>query len=278
MWKNPFKPYDILSEEQVVKIHDQAMLILQEIGVDFLHPRALDAFRAAGLSIDDQRVRFERAFIEEQVRKVPPRFDIQARNPKNTVTIGGDYMVTAPVYGPPFITDLDRGRRNPTIEDFTNFDKMAQATPQIHCAGGTIVEPENVPLETRHLDMVYSHLRWTDKPFMGSVISEENARDSIEMGLDRVRGAGQNRKDTGIAGSGQCQQPTPLRRPDAGCLDGVRIRQSAGDRDAVPDGRRDVADGARGNHRAADGGGAGRHRAHPAHPARRPMYLRILSD
>ena len=181
MWKNPFKPYDILSEEQVVKIHDQAMLILQEIGVDFLHPRALDAFRAAGLSIDDQRVRFERAFIEEQVRKVPPRFDIQARNPKNTVTIGGDYMVTAPVYGPPFITDLDRGRRNPTIEDFTNFDKMAQATPQIHCAGGTIVEPENVPLETRHLDMVYSHLRWTDKPFMGSVISEENARDSIEM-------------------------------------------------------------------------------------------------
>ncbi|HEY0493355.1 MAG TPA: trimethylamine methyltransferase family protein [Candidatus Dormibacteraeota bacterium] len=181
MWKNPFKPYDILSEEQVAKIHDQAMLILQEIGVDFLHPRALDAFRAAGLKVDEQRVRFEAAFIAEQVGKVPAMFDVQARNPKNTVTIGGDFMVTAPVYGPPFITDLDRGRRNPTIEDFNNFDKMAQATPQIHCAGGTIVEPENVPLETRHLDMVYSHLRWTDKPFMGSVISEENARDSIEM-------------------------------------------------------------------------------------------------
>jgi trimethylamine--corrinoid protein Co-methyltransferase len=192
MWKNPFKPYDILSEEQVAKIDEQAMLILQEIGVDFLHPRALDAFRAAGLKVDDQRVRFEAAFIAEQVKKVPPMFDVQARNPKNTVTIGGDFMVTAPVYGPPFITDLDRGRRNPTIEDFNNFDKMAQATPQIHCAGGTIVEPENVPLETRHLDMVYSHLRWTDKPFMGSVISEENARDSIEMasiafgGRDRI--------------------------------------------------------------------------------------------
>ena len=181
MWKNPFKPYDILSEEQVAKIHDQAMLILQEIGVDFLHPRALDTFRAAGLKVEEQRVRFEAAFIAEQVKKVPATFDVQARNPRNTVTIGGDFMVTAPVYGPPFITDLDRGRRNPTIEDFNNFDKMAQATPQIHCAGGTIVEPENVPLETRHLDMVYSHLRWTDKPFMGSVISEENARDSIEM-------------------------------------------------------------------------------------------------
>jgi len=181
MWRNPFKPYDILSDEQVHQIHEQAMLILQEIGVDFLHPRALDAFRSAGLKVEDQRVRFEAAFIAEQVKKVPARFDVQARNPKNSVTIGGDFMVTAPVYGPPFITDLERGRRNPTIEDFTNFDKMAQATPQIHCAGGTIVEPENLPLETRHLDMVYSHIRWTDKPFMGSVISEENARDSIEM-------------------------------------------------------------------------------------------------
>lgn len=181
MWRNPFKPYDILSDEQVQQIHAQAMLILQEIGVDFLHPRALDAFRSAGLKVEDQRVRFEAAFIAEQVKKVPAMFDVQARNPKNSVTIGGDFMVTAPVYGPPFITDLERGRRNPTIEDFTNFDKMAQATPQIHCAGGTIVEPENVPLETRHLDMVYSHIRWTDKPFMGSVISEENARDSIEM-------------------------------------------------------------------------------------------------
>jgi trimethylamine--corrinoid protein Co-methyltransferase len=181
MWKNTFKRYDILSEEQVQQIHDQAMLILQEIGVDFLHPRSLDILRQAGLKIDDQRVRFDRAFIEEQVAKAPATFEVQSRNPKNTVTIGGDYMVNAPVYGPPFITDLDRGRRGATIADFTNFDKMAQATPQIHCAGGTIVEPEDLPLETRHLDMVYSHIRWTDMPYMGSVISEEGARDSVEM-------------------------------------------------------------------------------------------------
>src|ERR1700716_743833 len=181
MWKNTLKRYEILGEEQVQQIHDQAMLILQEIGVDFLHPRSLDILRQAGLKIEDQRVRFERAFIEEQVAKAPASFEVQARNVKNTVTIGGDYMVNAPVYGPPFIPALDRGRRGATIADFTNFDKMAQATPQIHCAGGTIVEPEDLPLETRHLDMVYSHVRWTDMPYMGSVISEEGARDSIEM-------------------------------------------------------------------------------------------------
>jgi trimethylamine---corrinoid protein Co-methyltransferase len=192
MWKNTLKPQDILSEDQVQQIHEHAMLILQEIGVDFLHPKAIDIFKKAGLKIEENRVRFEAAFIEEQVAKAPASFQVQARNSANTVTIGRDFMVNAPVYGPPFITDLDRGRRGATIADFTNFDKMAQATPQIHCAGGTIVEPEDLPLETRHLDMVYSHIRWTDMPFMGSVISEENARDSIEMasilfgGRDRI--------------------------------------------------------------------------------------------
>jgi trimethylamine---corrinoid protein Co-methyltransferase len=165
MWTNTLKPYDLLSEEQVQQIHDHAMLILQEIGVDFLHPHAIDTFARAGLKAEDNRIHFERAFIEEQIKKVPSTFQVQARNPQNTVTLGGNHMVNAPVYGPPFIT----------------FDKMAQATPQIHCAGGTIVEPEDLPLETRHLDMVYSHVRWTDMPYMGSVISEEGARDSIEM-------------------------------------------------------------------------------------------------
>src|SRR2546423_4801899 len=181
MWKNRFKPYDLLTKDEVKTVHEQAMTILEEIGVDFLHERARDLFQKEGMRIEDNRVRFERAFVLEQVAKAPATFELQARNPSRTVTLGGDNMVTAPVYGPPFVTDLERGRRGATIEDFTNFDKMSQAVEQIHCAGGTTVEPEDLPLGTRHLDMVYSHLRWTDKPFMGSVISSENARDTIEM-------------------------------------------------------------------------------------------------
>ncbi|HYM49475.1 MAG TPA: trimethylamine methyltransferase family protein [Candidatus Limnocylindrales bacterium] len=192
MWRNNLPRVNLLSDGEVEQIHAQAMLILREIGIDFLHPRALERFKAAGLPIEENRVRFEEAFILEQLRQVPESFQVQARNPANTVTIGENYMVNAPVYGCPFITDLDRGRRNATIGDFTNFDKLAQATPQIHCAGGTIVEPDDLPQETRHLDMVYSHIRWTDKPYMGGVISEEAARDSIEMssivfgGRDRI--------------------------------------------------------------------------------------------
>ena len=181
MWKNRLKPYDILSGEDVEAIHEQAMTILEEIGVDFLHDRAREIFGSAGMAVDGMRVRFDRGFVMEMAAKTPSTFTLQARNPMRTVTLGGDNMVTAPVYGPPFITDLERGRRGATIEDFNNFDKMAQAIDQIHCAGGTTVEPEDLPLGTRHLDMLYSHMRWTDKPFMGSVISAENARDTIEM-------------------------------------------------------------------------------------------------
>src|SRR5438309_76096 len=157
------------------------MNILEEIGIDFLHERAREMFAKAGMKVDDMRVRFDRDFILETVAKTPATFELQARNPSRSVVLGGDNVVTAPVYGPPFITDLERGRRGATIEDFNNFDKMAQAIDQIHCAGGTTVEPEDLPLGSRHLDMVYSHIRWTDKPFMGSVISTENARDTIEM-------------------------------------------------------------------------------------------------
>src|SRR5467141_3415476 len=181
MWKNRLKPYDILGEEGVEAIHGQAMNILEEIGIDFLHERAREMFAKAGMKVDDMRVRFDRDFILETVAKTPATFELQARNPSRSVVLGGDNVVTAPVYGPPFITDLERGRRGATIEDFNNFDKMAQAIDQIHCAGGTTVEPEDLPLGTRHLDMLYSHMRWTDKPFMGSVISAENARDTIEM-------------------------------------------------------------------------------------------------
>src|ERR1700716_2476717 len=181
MWKNRLKPYGLVSQGGVEALHGQAMNILEEIGVDFLHDRAREIFGKAGMKIDDMRVRFDRDFILETVAKTPATFDLQARTPPRSVVLGGNNVVTAPVYGPPFITDLERGRRGATIEDFNNFDKMAQAIDQIHCAGGTTVEPEDLPLGSRHLDMVYSHMRWTDKPFMGSVISSENARDTIEM-------------------------------------------------------------------------------------------------
>jgi trimethylamine--corrinoid protein Co-methyltransferase len=57
----------------------------------------------------------------------------------------------------------------------------ALACPWLHHSGGTVCEPTDVPVNKRHLDMVYAHMRYSDKAYMGSITSEERAEDSIAM-------------------------------------------------------------------------------------------------
>jgi trimethylamine--corrinoid protein Co-methyltransferase len=115
------------------------------------------------------------------VAKAPREFDLVARNPEHTVHIGGDHMVFASVYGPPFVREGDV-RRDATMADYENFVKLSQSFPELDSPGGTIVEPNDTPLDSRHLDMVYALQTLSDKPYMGSVISGPNAVDTIQMG------------------------------------------------------------------------------------------------
>jgi trimethylamine--corrinoid protein Co-methyltransferase len=117
----------------------------------------------------------------DAIGKAPEAFTQLARNPERNVRIGGDHLCFAPVYGPPFVHDVQGGRRRATIDDFDRFVKLAYMSPHIHHSGGTIVEPNDLPEETRHLDMLHSHIRLSDKAFMGSVTSAENATDSVAM-------------------------------------------------------------------------------------------------
>src|SRR6266571_9056272 len=111
------------------------------------------------------------------VRAMAPREFVQhARNPANDVRLGGDATVFAPAYGSPFVRDLDGGRRYGTIEDFRNFVKLTYLSPYLHHSGGTVCEPVDLPVNKRHYDMVYAHVRWSDKPFMGSVTHPDRAR------------------------------------------------------------------------------------------------------
>ena len=104
-----------------------------------------------------------------------------ARNPERNVVIGGNAMVFAPNYGSPFVHDLDKGRRYGTLEDFQNFVKLAYLSPYIHHSGGTVCEPVDLPVNKRHFEMVYAHLKYSDKPFMGSVTKPERAEDSVRI-------------------------------------------------------------------------------------------------
>ena len=174
--------YDILSEENLVRIEATADRILAEIGIEFRDdPVALDHWKRAGAAIDGVLVKFEPGMLREILKSAPAEFTQHARNPANSVVIGGKSVVFSPAYGSPFVMDLDKGRRYGTIEDFRNFVKLAQSSPWLHHSGGTICEPVDVPVNKRHLDMVYSHIKYSDRGFMGSVTAESRAEDSIEM-------------------------------------------------------------------------------------------------
>jgi trimethylamine---corrinoid protein Co-methyltransferase len=175
-------PYEILGEESLVRIEQTADRILAEVGIEFRgDAEAIRLFREAGAAVDGVRVRFEPGMLREVLRTAPAEFVQHARNPERSVRIGGDNVVFSPAYGSPFVMDLDRGRRYGSLEDFQNFVRLAYSTPWLHHSGGTVCEPVDVPVNKRHLDMVYAHIRYSDKAFMGSITAEERAEDSIEL-------------------------------------------------------------------------------------------------
>ena len=174
--------YEPLSEEAAALIEANAETVLQEIGIEFRDDQeALAIWKAAGADVDGERVRFPKGLCRSLCQTIPSSFTQHARNPERSVEIGGKNTVFAPVYGPPFVRDLEGGRRYATIEDFQNFVKLAYMAPAMHHSGGTVCEPVDVPVNKRHLDMVYSHLRYSDMPFMGSVTAPERAEDSIAL-------------------------------------------------------------------------------------------------
>jgi trimethylamine--corrinoid protein Co-methyltransferase len=174
--------YDVLGEESLQRIERAADRILAETGIEFRDdPVALEHWRRAGAEVSGVLVKFPPGLLREVLQSAPAEFVQHARNPARSVLIGGKSVVFAPAYGSPFVMDLDKGRRFGTLEDFQNFIKLAQASPNFHHSGGTICEPTDIAVNKRHLDMVMAHLTLSDRPFMGSVTAEERAEDSIDM-------------------------------------------------------------------------------------------------
>jgi len=179
--------YDILSDESLTRIEQTAERILAEIGIELRDDaEAMELYRKAGAKVTAKAdgiwtLTFEPGMLREILKTAPAEFTQHARNPANNVRIGGNNVVFAPSYGSPFVMDLDQGRRYGTIEDFRNFVKLAQSSPWLHHSGGTVCEPTDIAVNKRHLDMVYAHMRYSDRAFLGSITAAERAADSVEM-------------------------------------------------------------------------------------------------
>ena len=179
---NRIPVYALLDPGAEEAIHQASMRILEEIGVDFRgDPEALALWREAGVEITSERVRIPRELAMAQLALAPARFTQHARNPARSVVIGGSNLVLAPVYGPPYVRDLDGTRRRGTLEDLERFIKLAYRLPALNHSGGIICEPQDVPIPKRHLETFRAHVRHSDMPFMGAVTSPERAMDCVGM-------------------------------------------------------------------------------------------------
>jgi len=174
--------FEVLNDEALEIIEANAETLLEEVGVNFVNnPKALERWREAGASIEGERVRIPRGLARKLCETAPSQFTQHARNAARNVEIGGRNLVCAPIYGPPFVHDIQTGRRYATMEDFRKFVKLGYMSKWLHHSGGTVCEPTDVAVNKRHLDMLHAHMTLSDKPFMGSVTDPDRACDSIEM-------------------------------------------------------------------------------------------------
>ncbi len=174
--------YEFLGEEGLVKLEDQADWLMQEVGLEFRDdPNALEIWKKAGADVKGTRVRLDKGMARELCKTAPAEFTQVARNPARNVRIGGTSQVFAPVYGPPFIRDLEGGRRYGSYADFENLVKLVYQLPSLHHSGLVIVEPCDLPVSKRHLDMVYAHMKYNDKPHLGAITEISRAQDSVDM-------------------------------------------------------------------------------------------------
>ncbi len=167
------------------QLDQQVDWLIENIGVAFRDdPVALDIWRAAGVKPTGEHgdlIRADAQWIRELVAKAPSLFTQISRNPARNVTIGGNHQVFAPIYGAPFVRDLEKGRRYAAFDDYEKLLKLVYMHPNLHHGGLVICEPTDIPVSKRHLDMVYAQMTLSDKPHLGAITEKSRAQDSVDM-------------------------------------------------------------------------------------------------
>ena len=174
--------FDILDAEKIEALERQVDWLIEEVGIAFRDdPGALDLWRAEGANLDGDIIRAPADWIRSLCAKAPSKFTQIARNPERSVDIGGDNQVFAPIYGAPFVRDLEGGRRYGDIASFNDLVRLTYMLPSLHHGGFVTCEPCDVPVNKRHLDMLLAHMTLSDKPHLGAITEMSRAQDSVDM-------------------------------------------------------------------------------------------------
>lgn len=199
--------FDVLDEEQIRRLEDQVDWIMQDIGIAFRDdPEALRIWKEAGTNIDGDVIRAPADWVRALCKTAPSEFTQLARNPQRSVRIGGANQVFAPIYGAPFVRDLEGGRRYGDMDAFEKLVKLSYMHPNLHHTGFVIVEPCDVPVSKRHLDMLFTHMTCSDKPHLGAITEMSRAQDSVDM-AEILHGADVMEKNCVIMGNVNTNSP-----------------------------------------------------------------------
>ena len=170
-----------MTPDQIARVDAASMDILENVGVVFRDPKALDDWKEACADVRGERVHLDRGLVRDLIATIPSDFTYHARNPAHNVPLGGRRSIFVPMTGAPYLRDLDDVRRNPTLDDLAMFHKLSHMSPALHSSAHHIVEPYDHPISQRHLRITYSSMKHSDKTFMGMTTSPKNAEDVIEM-------------------------------------------------------------------------------------------------
>ncbi len=172
---------EVMDGAKVEMIDNASMDILENVGVQFRDPIALEDWKQAGAKVIGEMVYLDRGLVRDLIATIPSDFTYHARNPEHNVRLGGPHSVFVPMTGAPFLRDLDDVRRNPTLDDLAMFHKLSHMSPALHSSAHHIVEPYDHPISQRHLRITYSSMKYSDKMFMGMTTSPKNAEDVMDM-------------------------------------------------------------------------------------------------
>ncbi len=214
---------DLMTQEQAERIHVETMRLLRDKGIEFRDDESAALWKLAGADVQGYRVRIEEALLMQLLSSAPESYRMVARNPDRSVTLGRRKQILTPAYGAPNVLDLEGVRRNPTIADFDDFVKLAHMSPSMQMSGGVVCEPLDIPVPKRHLHMVYSLMRHSDKPFMGMVTARERAEDTVRM-AEILFGTEFIQHNTVMTSIANCNSPLVW---DATMLDAIKTYAAA---------------------------------------------------
>jgi trimethylamine--corrinoid protein Co-methyltransferase len=224
MFRNLMPRFEPLSEEALAVIEAGVDRLAAEVGVQFDHPRALELFREAGQSVDESCVRFDPGFLRATAALAPAEFRMHARNEARDLVIGGDHMIFAPAQGPPFVR-IGSERRDGTLADVESLLQLTHLTDSLDTPGRNILEPNDVPLDVRHLVRSLAAIRLTDRVWSGEPSSEETAADCLRL-AEIVFGGREAIEETPVLFV-NCNVNSPLRF-DSRMLEGILNYAAAG--------------------------------------------------